>query len=151
MAELITFQEEPFHIAWPEMELLFHLHWEQVALNQNTIKLNPYFAEYRRLAEAEMLQLITCRANGSVVGYTSSIVSPLLHYQHIMAGNIEMYFLHPDYRKGWTGYKLLRFTRDILLKRCNQIATTTKVHLDNTKVLERLGFTLIEKRFTLTK
>lgn len=152
MADCITYQVEPFHIAWKDMEPLFPLHWDEVALNQDTIKLNMYTSEYQRLANAGQLELITIRADGDVVGYSSSIVNSLLHYQHVLAGNVEMFYLLPTYRKGWYGYKLLKHTRDHLLRRgCKQIAITCKVHneLDVTKILERLRFVFIEKRFTL--
>jgi len=57
--------------------------------------------------------------------------------------------MHKDYRKGFAGIKLIKFAKKCLTEDGVSVLTiNTKVHQPFDKVLERLGFNLIERTYS---
>lgn len=116
-------------------------HWEEIALNQDKIKLNPNWDAYRSLEGIGAFRIFTARDDGKLVGYFAVFVEPNLHYQdHLFARN-DVLFLHEDYRKGFCGVKLIRFAEKCLQDDgVSVLAINTKAHKDFSSVLNWMGF-----------
>lgn len=132
-----------------EMQSLLELHWELIALNKESIKLNPNWAEYVRLDEAGILKLYTARQDGKLVGYFAVTVNTSLHYQDHKFATNDVIFIHPDYRNGSAGYKLIKYAEDQLIQMdVSLMIMNTKIHQPFDKLLERMGFKQIERIYS---
>lgn len=94
--------------------------------------------------------IATVRDEGKLVGYAILAVMPHLHYKSAgPMAMIDVYYLKPAYRKGGTGAKMIMFAELTLkAKGVTKVYFSTKVHLDNGKLLEALGFKFSDKVYT---
>ena len=132
-----------------ECQSLIEMHWDEIALNQEKIKLNPDWDAYHNLELQDKLKIFTAREDGLLVGYFVVIVTPNIHYKdHLFASN-DIIYLHPDYRKGMTGVKLIKFAEKCLSEDGVSVMTiNTKIHKPFDLILERLGFKCIERVYS---
>ena len=128
---------------------LLDLHYNEIALNQDKIKLNPDWDVYKELEQEGKLKIFTARDNDTLVGYFVVVVGVNMHYKdHTFACN-DIIYLHKDYRKGFAGIKLIKFAKKCLTEDgVSVLAINTKVHQPFDRVLERLGFNLIERVYS---
>ena len=77
------------------------------------------------------------------------IVNKSLHYQdHLFAYN-DVIFLAKGHRKGLTGVKLIKFASEAMeAEGISLMMVNTKVHQSFDKILERLGYNLIERVYS---
>ena len=145
----MIYKQEFLHSIQEEIQYLLELHWKEIALNQEKIKLNPDWDAYRTLEDKGALKIFTARQDGLLVGYLVVVCQTNLHYKdHVFASNVVIY-LHPDHRKGLTGVKLIKFAEKCLREDgVSVFAINTKVHRPFDKVLEFLGFGLIERIYS---
>lgn len=142
------FRWERFNTIAHELPPLFQEHWREIALNQDTIPLAPDWDRYYRLDVEGALLVLTVRLDGKLVGYAFLLAGPHLHYVTTLWGHLDMYWLDPLVRSGWTGVKffkaVIKGARD---SGVINLTLTTKLHfMDNrvAKLLARLGFKPIE-------
>ena len=132
-----------------DIKPLIEKHWELVALNQGSIKLNPDWEHYANLDASGALRIFTARDNGELVGYCVLVVSRSMHYKdHIFASN-DVVFVLPDSRSGATGYNLVKYAEDHC--RDNGVSllnVNTKVHLPFDTLMLGMGFELIERVYS---
>ena len=132
-----------------DIKPLIEKHWELVALNQGTIKLNPNWEEYARLDAAGVLRVFTAREDSELVGYCVLVVSRSMHYKDHVFANNDVTFVLPDNRAGATGYQLLKYAEDHCAE--NDISlmnVNTKVHIPFDSLLVGMGFNLIERIYS---
>jgi GNAT superfamily N-acetyltransferase len=145
----VKYQQEFLIQVENEARPLLEQHWQEIALNKDKIKLNPDWEVYHSLEQANALKIFTARAEGELVGYFVVMVQPNPHYKdHLFASN-DIIYLHPDYRKGRTGLKLIQFAEGCLKEDGVSVLTiNTKVHKPFDRVMEFLGFGLIERVYS---
>ncbi len=150
-------QEQP-SFAWErfaniagELPPLFIRHWREIALNQDKILLDPNWEAYLKLDLAEILRVLTVRSDGRLVGYHFVHVFPHLHYASTLWAQSDMFWLDPDYRSGWTGYRLLKLVRDTLKENGIKVHyLPAKLHFENERIgriVKRLGYKPIEMTY----
>ncbi|HLJ26557.1 MAG TPA: GNAT family N-acetyltransferase [Candidatus Angelobacter sp.] len=146
----LTYQLERWSdIKRAEMDPLFALHWEEIALNKDKIKLDVDYERYRKLDEANMLHIVTLRDDGRLVGYHCSLLDTHLHYKGDIMALTDVYFLLPEYRKGRTGIRLFQVVEQTLKARgITKMITATKLHRDKGRLFEAMGWTEIERVYT---
>ena len=146
---MITYQQEFLGDCRKDCEELIRLHWEEIALNKEVIKLNPDWESYEALEEAGTLKIFTARDGYNLVGYFVVLVGRSLHYKdHIFAEN-DIIYLHRDYRKGYTGIKLIKFAEKCLKEDgVSILKVNTKVHQPFDTLMSFLKFNLIERVYT---
>lgn len=148
MADTITFQVEPYNQCRAEIDELLPLHYEEIALNKDRIPLDPDNRAYQEAADLGVMHMVTCRQNGKVVGYVVGFVRPHLHYVSTLHAFTDVYWLHPDHRKGGLGIKLFQKYEESLKERgVVRAYIGCKTFLDLSKLFERLGWTHIEHMF----
>ncbi len=147
MAE-VSFKVESWKDCRSEMEWLWPLHWAEIA--DLRIPLNVWMDGYNSIDEQGQLHIVTARdTDGKVVGYHWSVVRPHLHYQQSLTAYTDIYFLHPDYRKGMNGINLFKFVEQSLKERgVGRMYTASKVKLDMSPIFERLGWQKSETVYT---
>jgi len=72
-----------------------------------------------------------------------------MHYRTCITAFEDLYFVRKDYRKGRVGIKLFQYAEKVLRQfGINRIVMHTKVHLDNSRLFEYLGYKWTDKVFT---
>jgi GNAT superfamily N-acetyltransferase len=131
-----------------ELEELFPSHYEELCVTKD-FPLEPDYDAYKNLAQAGMLRCITCRVDGALIGYIVFIVQPHLHYKSCKTAFEDLYFVKKEYRKGRIGIRLFKYAEEVLKQfGVNRIIMHTKVHLDNSKLFEYLGYRHTDKIYT---
>jgi hypothetical protein len=146
---MITYKQEFLVQAQDDAKDLIKLHWEEIALHKDSIKLNPDWEAYSSLEVAGKLKIFTAREGSKLVGYFVVIVGNNIHYKdHLFAAN-DIIYLHKDHRKGYAGIRLIKFAEKALKEDGISVLTiNTKVHQPFDKVLEWLGFNLTERVYS---
>jgi GNAT superfamily N-acetyltransferase len=123
-------------------------HWRELALNQDSIKLDPDWNRFYALDIQNILRILTVRVEGQLVGYVFLLFGPHLHYASTPWSHGDMFWLDPVYRQGWTGVKLFKaLIRGVEEMGGKMLTVPVKLHFMNARViklLERLGFKQIE-------
>lgn len=141
----MEYQQEFFSDCYEEAQELLEMHWNEIALNKDVIKLNPDVEQYEDAEASGCLKIFTARDDGKMVGYFALIVQRSLHYMdHAFAHN-DVIFLHPEYRKGFAAAKLIKFAVDCMAQDGVSVVTiNTKTKKPFDVLLKRLGFEHIE-------
>lgn len=146
---MITYQREEWKSCLSEMERLWPLHWQEVAADKDVIPLEPNYQMYDMIDQTGQLHVVTARCDGNLIGYHVSIVRPHLHYKSSLSSFTDMYFVHPDHRKGMVGVKLFKEAEKSLKQRgVQKMFTGTKLSLDMGRIFERLGWRETERLYT---
>ena len=128
---------------------LIEEHWELVALNKGSIKLNPDWEQYATLDASGILKIFTARDDGVLVGYFILVVNNSLHYKDHIFAVCDIIFVTPEARKGATGYKLLKYAENWCIENnVSLLNINTKVHVPFDALLEKTGFNLIERLYS---
>lgn len=126
-----------------EIEPLLREHKSEVDHTDRPV--NPDWETYESLEDLGLLKIFTARESGTLVGYFVAILSPDLHSKGYYNCVDDLFFISHPYRKGLTGYKLVKFVEDCLkadgVDRL-YIKTTTKNKIDPFMV--KLGYIEIE-------
>lgn len=111
-----------------------------MAADKDQIKLDVDWQKYEALDAAGMLHCVTAR-DWDVIGYHWLMVVPHMHYASTLMAFSDVFWIKPEYRKGWCGVKLFRFTEDSLkAKGVRKVFLPTKPHLDLQAIYRRLGY-----------
>jgi hypothetical protein len=131
-----------------ELKGILPEHYDELCVTKD-FPLMPDYEAYGRLCVAGMLKCITCRIDGALVGYAIFIVQPHLHYKSCKTAFEDIYFLKKEFRKGRTGIRLFKQAESILKQDgVARIIMHTKIHMDNSRLFEYLGYKLTDKLFT---
>ena len=132
-----------------ELEPLFPVHYEELCVTKD-FPLAPDYETYERLAQAGMLRCIVCRMDEELIGYIVFTIQPHLHYKTCKTAFEDVYYIKKEYRRGRTGIKLFQYAEKVLKEICgvNRIIMHTKVHMDNSRLFEYLGYKNTDKLYT---
>ena len=131
-----------------ELRLILPEHYDELCVTKD-FPLDPDYEAYGRLCVADMLKCITCRRDGELIGYAIFIVNPHLHYKSCRTAFEDIYFLKKEFRQGRTGIRLFQYAEDVLRDAgVHRIIMHTKLHLDNSRLFEYLGYKMTDKLFT---
>lgn len=145
----VTYQVENWSDALKEMQGLWPLHWDEVATHKDSIPLAPDYGAYAYLESQGQMSLLVARCEGQMIGYHLTIVRAHLHYRQSLSGYTDMYFIHPEHRKGMVGVRLFKEAEKALRARgVQRMFTGTKLSLDMSRIFERLGWKETERLFS---
>jgi len=145
----LNYQQEFLTQVEVDIKYLIELHWSEIALNQDNIKLNPDWDAYKNLEEQGKLKIFTVRDEGVLVGYFVVIVGNSIHYKDHVFANNDIVYLRKDFRKGFAGIRLIKFAESCLKEDgVSVLVINTKIHQPFDKVLERLKFKPIERVYS---
>jgi hypothetical protein len=146
----ITLRQEPLSRFWPDADPLFRLHWKELCVNPQKLKIDVDKERYEQLEKLNMLYVLTARRGkaGRLVGYIMAFILPHFHYKS--SGEIastDMYWVKPEERHG-IGLKLfVRFEQDMKARGVVQMLTSCKVHQDHSKFLKLLDWQHTDETF----
>jgi len=146
---MVQYREESYLDVIDEIKPLLAKHWQEIALNQDTIKLNPDYDQYERLFRVGTLKMITARIDDKLIGYCICMIRPHIHYRDSLTATNDIFYIDPDYRQGTTGIKLFKYMETLLKSYgVQRIMMMTKTHKDVGKIFERLGYCQAEIVYT---
>ena len=112
---------------------------------------DPDWELFDEMAEREVDHWVEARIGGCLVGYVFCIVKGHLHRKSTLSGFWDLYWMKPELRKGWNGYRLIKAGRDSLWARgVRKQYIGTKMWKDIGPILERLGFHETERLYTVS-
>ena len=146
----VTYQVEQYSEVLPELKVMYPEHYEELEQEVGGgYELDPDWSQYFALEQSGMLHVITCRKEGRLIGYMYYIVSRHLHVKSCVTAYEDIYFLRKEHRKGRIGINLFKFAEQYLKSiGVNKVLCSTKVHSDNSKLLQYLGYSFVEKLFS---
>lgn len=144
---MIAFQTEKMETFFRDGQVLFPQHYAELALNQDSIKLELDEERYLKAEQDGCLCIATARDDGRLVGYFVSAILRHLHYASLLCAHTDMYYLLPAYRNG-CGAKLLLFVEDLWRKLgAKKAYLSCKVKQDHSEMFKLLGFELSDYFF----
>jgi GNAT superfamily N-acetyltransferase len=146
---MITYQQESLVTTKEDARPLLEKHWEEIALNKDTIKLNPDWDAYADLEDVGILKIFTARSDGNLIGYFVVFVRSHIHYKDNLFAYNDILYLDKDYRKGFTGAKLMKFAEKCLKEDgVSVLVVNTKRHKPFDVLLSWLGYKHIENIYS---
>lgn len=150
----ITLQWERITGLAKEIAPLFRQHWQEIAIFQDEISLDPNWDLYFQFDIAGLLHVLTVRADGVLVGYAFLLLTPHLHYASTLYAHFDMFWLKPAFRRGWLGIKMLKEAE----RRARELKATVihaqiKLHFLKergtlARLFDRLGYTAVETNYS---
>ena len=144
----ITVQVETWDSCVAEMRAVWPKHWEEIALDKDTILQDMDEDRYKQMDTIGMLHITTVRADSILVGYAINFV--ITHYHYKSSGLMsmaDMYYILPEYSV--VGARMFaemeRSLRDRGVVRGHM---SCKVHQDHQALFERLGWEFTDKTFS---
>jgi len=123
-------------------------HYDELCVTKE-FPFDPDWDAYDRMAASGFLRTITVRNDSELIGYIAFFIQPHLHYKSCKVAYEDVYYLKPEYRKGRIGIKMFQYAESALKRiGVNRIIVHTKIHLDNSRLLEYLGYNWTDKVFS---
>lgn len=147
---MLTYRREKLSSIREEIAPLLEKHWDEVAIEKDTVPLSPDWPMYELLENCGALVCITARHCGELVGYASYVLSRHLNYD-LRVADCGPFFLDPVFRKGMAGVNLFR-AAEIMLKDMgvDRVVHKVKLSLDVGSIFERMGYKPIERVYVKT-
>ena len=138
-AAKIVFAVENFAEVYAEAGPLLEKHWNEIAKNKSLLQLNPDKDAYTRASDK--LLLLTARADRTLIGYFLWVLIWHPHYKNVLVAEEDLHFLLPEYRRGLTGYKLIKEACLAAISRgAELLVTREKIGHEHASIMKRLGF-----------
>ncbi len=146
---MLTTQVETWSGAVEELKLLFPLHYDRLALEQDRVPLDPQYEVYAAFEKAGVLSLVTLRSDGELVGYWVSMVAPGLHYATCLTATMDIWFIHPDHAGRTAALRLIRAVEDEMKRRgVQRWFAGEKLHAPCGRLYEAMGMEKIETTYS---
>lgn len=147
---MITYAVERLEECLEEVKPLLSKHYEQVAMYQDKVKLNPDYDRYLELCDAGVLHCVVARDDEDVViGYFISMIVPHMHYQDSKYAVNDIVFIEESYRKTKVGLNLFTFAEESLKEQGVSVITIhMKTSLPFDSLCEGLGYDYAERNYT---
>lgn len=155
---MITAHVERLQDTLEELKPLFVPHFHELALDRGRAPLDPQYEVYLdREAHGQVL-LVVLRDAGEVVAYFVGFVSPGLHYRQTLTLQMDIFWLHPDYRDDDSLCKLEAHMLSMQLfeevraeaqrRGVQRWFVGSKHHKDASRVFEELGMIEVERYYS---
>jgi len=142
---MITHHIENFQARLDELKVLLPAHYQELALNQDCVPLDPQYEVYIQREREGGLLFVTLREDGEMVGYYIGFIAPGLHYKTCLTCITDIFYVRPDKRGGSAGAKMFKFVEKELIRRgVARWFTGSKVAHDASKLFEFLKFERVE-------
>jgi hypothetical protein len=155
---VITCQVESFTKNLAQLKPLLLGHWAELALDQDRVPLDPDWEIYLRKDAEGGILFVTVRDAGALVGYFVGFVGPGLHYRTCLTLQMDVFFLHPDFREGDSLQQVEgeviaenlfgEVQRAAKARGVQRMFVGSKLHKDVSALFERLGYIEVERYFT---
>ena len=123
-----------------ETEVHQHTYWEEVASPFHQFPPDVDWPTYLNAQKAGKLKVIACRVDGLLKAGAFVVITPHPHYACI-AASLPLLFVHPEYRRGREGIRLVKLAEEEGVKSGAQLMMTHGgVHNEVCKLFEYLEY-----------
>jgi len=151
---MITFELESWSDYHAGCQDLWREHYDEIALRKHLKPMSPDVPFFQFVDQKGMLQILTARKAGVMVGYCLVLVRRHTHYE-TLCGFEDSYFVRKSERTaagslgGSVGMRLIVKTLFHLRKRgVQEVFFMTKTHHDLSKMFSRMGFSHSDEVFS---
>lgn len=88
-------------------------HWDELVKRKHLFVLNPDYETYFTLQDNNKLLTLVIQDGDSIVGYSVNILNKNLHYADVIMCSNDLIYIHPSYRKGMLGIRLIKETEKL--------------------------------------
>lgn len=154
---MITCQVESFTENLEQLKPLLLDHWRELALDQDRVALDPDWDIYHRKDAEGGVLFVTVRERGKLIGYFVGFVGPGLHYRGCLTLQMDVFWLHPDFREDSLSVVEGEVVAEQLFAEVHRVAKArgvqrafhgSKLHKDASQLFERLGGVEVERFFS---
>ncbi len=110
------------------LEDLCHENWEEVETDRDIGPLIVDWKHYLQIERQGVYRTIGARVSGELVGYNAFFLNRHTRAMHTVHAINDLIYLHPDHRKGWNGYRLIRQS-ERLLKEASAVKVQYAINL----------------------
>lgn len=147
---MLTAQVESLTERLDDLKPFFPRHWEELALNQKQVPLDPQYDVYLAKDAAGEIMLVTLRSDGELVGYFVGFIQPGLHYKTCLTVTMDIFYILPEFRGRMGGSILFKAVEAEARRRGTQrMFVGSKLHKDASWLFERLGYEEVERFYCL--
>ena len=137
---------ESFEETLEELKPLLPIHYEELALDQEKVPLDPQYHIYiEREKEGGLLFVLVRDEEKEIVGYFIGFVAPGLHYQTCLTCIMDIFYIRQEARGHQLGARLFQFVeRELRSRQVDRWFVGSKWHKDASKLFEYLDFEKVE-------
>ena|SRR5882724_1826181 len=140
----VTFQRERLAPIVRELMPLLQADWEENGVDRAKVPLNFDYNRYLDYDLTAILQIVTARDEGVLVGYVMAFVHPHIDHAGMGWAILTWYWLFPEYRHGGIGRGMLEGMLGFLREaRVSVVEASEKVAAKH-GLFERLGFSPVD-------
>lgn len=114
---MLTVQIESFEACASELEPIFQIHWQELAIFKDRMPLAPQWDEYFQRERDGRLFLTTVRLDGKIVGYWTVQIAPGFHYATTLTAHTDVIYVTPEVRDRGIVLPLYRRVKSELQRR----------------------------------
>jgi|SRR6185295_2188435 len=146
---MITTHQEKIADRLEEIKQLLPLHYKELALNQDSVPLDPQYDIYLRREAAGEVIFTVLRENGEMIGYFIGFIAPGLHYRTCLTCTMDIFYVRKDKRKQGAGIALFTEVEKELRRRgVQRWFMGSKLHLDASYLFEKIGAEHVETYYS---
>lgn len=120
---------------------LLCMHREELTTHKHLMALKPDVSRYKLLEDGGMLFTLALYDEQRIVGYSVNMVVRNIHYSDLITSQNDILFVHPDYRRGMWGAKLIKETERVAKQRgASFIIFHGKPDTIFSSIMPRLGY-----------
>jgi GNAT superfamily N-acetyltransferase len=110
----VTFQRQRLAPILRELTPLLERDWRENGIDHDHVPLNLDLPRYLDMDLTGILQIVTARDDGLLVGYIMAYVHPHIDHAGMGWAMITWYWLYPEYRGGGVGDNMLKAMESFL-------------------------------------
>jgi len=103
-----VFSVETYDQIISDLKPMLKDHWQELAVHKDIV-LDPDFVFYENAHKAGLIQILTARLNGELIGYAVFVVRIHPHYKNNSWASNDLIWLHPDWRNLGFGREFIGF------------------------------------------
>jgi len=127
----------------------FPEHWVELALNKDKVPLDPQYDIYLQRDAAGQVLYVALREGGNQIGYFVGFIAPGLHYKTCLTLTMDIFWVHPERRKGRGGIILFKeVEREAKRRGVHRMFMGSKLHKDAGALFQYLKYEPVETYFT---
>lgn len=154
----LTCHVEQFRDVVEELKPCFDPHWQELALDRQSVPLDPQYETYLARDALNEVLTVVLREGGRVRGYFIGFIAPGLHYRRTLTLTMDISWLHPDLRgeDSLGAVEALMHLETIYRtamgearrRGVQRVYFGTKLHKDIGRLYESLGLTETERYYS---
>lgn len=146
---MMTFCVESLTQSLEAMKPLFPLHWQELALNQDKVPLDPQYDVYLARDKLGEVLFVAGRDAGELIAYFVGFVARGLHYKTCLTLTMDIFWVLPEYRGRSAGIRLFKTVEAEARRRgVQRVFMGSKLHKDSGWLFERIGYSPVETYYS---